>query len=136
MTKHTIFVVLGLIGCSFAVACSSSTSGSSTKGTGGSTGSSGTSGGSGFTCDIKTAAYEYCEDYSNLPAADMAAIKSECTSAMGTAGTSCPTANALGTCSVSAGGISYSETFYMSTGFTATEAQSACTGSGGKWTAA
>ena len=118
MTKHTIFVFMGLIGCSLTAGCSSSSSS-----------------GSGFTCDIKTSAYEYCEDYSNLPSADQSAVSSECTAAKGTAGTSCPTANALGSCAVSAGGISYSSTYYKSTGFTAAEAQMACTGGGGKWTA-
>ena len=134
MRKHNVLFFVGLVGCLCAAACSSS---KSSGGTGASSagGSSGTSsGGSGFTCDIKSAAFEYCEEYDNLPSADESAVKQSCTGSMGTAGTSCPSANQLGSCAVTSGGLTFKEFYYSTNGFTAMEAQTACTGSGGKWT--
>jgi len=46
----------------------------------------------------------------------------------------CPTTNALGTCVISAGGLTEAETFYASGGLTAAAAQMACTSGGGNWT--
>ncbi len=118
MHKHIILFV-ALFACPLIVGCGSSSSG-----------------GGGFSCDIKTAGIETCSEYDNLPAADTSTVQSECTAAKGTARLELPDGQRARRLRViSAGGISYSETYYKATGLTAATASAGCKTAGGKWTA-
>jgi hypothetical protein len=144
MLKH-IFT-LGLLGGAVAaVACSSGSSSSSTGAGGTSTGSMSTAtsvttstGGAGnaFSCDEKTSQGHVCEEYDNLPSSLLTAEQKACASGGGTAGTACPSANRLGVCAVTTGGLMYHVSYYSDVGnVTAAGAQTACTSGGGTWTA-
>jgi hypothetical protein len=87
-----------------------------------------------FSCDFTVASVHECSEYSDLPAADQSAEVSACTAESGTAGTGCPTADALGSCAFMSSGISYSEFYYTDGGETADDAQMGCTAAGGTWT--
>jgi len=103
-------------------------------GAGGGT-STGPSGGNGFSCDFMVAGVHECAEYDNLPAAtDVQALQSACTAEGGTSGTSCSSAGRLGTCTQSAGGLTYSASYYAGGSVTTMEAQQACESSGGTWT--
>jgi hypothetical protein len=134
MTKSTMIFVVGLLGCSLAVACKSSSTTSSTKGTGGSsTGSSGTSsGGSGFSCDFMVAGVHECAEYDGLTSEQNTAEKSACTAEGGTAGSSCTSTGRVGTCAQSASGLTYKTSYYSGTAATD---EAGCKAAGGTWTA-
>lgn len=91
-------------------------------------------GSSGTGCDFKSAGIHICETYDSAYPSDT--VNSLCTAESGTAG-SCPTANALGTCSITSGTYKNSETFYSdsSPAITADQAKTSCTSEGGTWTA-
>ena len=99
-------------------------------------GPAGCSGGSDVSCDEKISTIHFCALYTNLTSDQETTVKSSCTGATSTVGTSCPSANAVGTCTVTSGGVSAEETFYSDGGTTAAAAQSACTTGGGTWTGA
>jgi hypothetical protein len=118
MHKHILSIVsLGLFGGALLAGCgSSSTSGSS------------------FSCEVKSTALHACYEYDNIPAATATAEQSACTAQMGTAGTACPTANKLGSCSQTSAGVTAKEFYYSDVGgLTAAQAQMACTSGGGTW---
>jgi hypothetical protein len=150
------FLAPGLLVLPLVVACGGNvvldTPGAGGSGTGSAAGGSGVGGsgigGSGSTlstssgpgnpgisCDFGTGASHVCETYYNLPASQMMAVESACSSAMGTVLAGCPSTDRLGTCSVSQGGITAGVAYYGSSGVTADQAQMACTASGGTWTA-
>jgi hypothetical protein len=85
------------------------------------------------TCDTNTGGVHFCTSYGSLSAAQAMALTSQCMQSGGTDGTSCSTAGALGTCTVSTGGIMASVTYYAGGAVTATNAQMACTMTGGTW---
>jgi hypothetical protein len=89
-------------------------------------------GSSGTACTEKTGTTQVCVTYSGGDSSDYGTA---CTAAGGTTSSSCPTANALGTCALTEAGVSETETYYSGGALTASTAQSACTESGGKWTA-
>lgn len=135
MNKTWLLHVLGLVGV--VVGCGARVS-VDTGGAGGDgTGSAGTGSPAGSTsCDLRTFASHICTtyNYGNLdPTGQAAAAEiSACNAAKGTPG-SCPTANALGTCTMSTAGVTASVTYYSdsSTALNLAEAQMACTASGG-----
>ncbi len=120
------------------------TTGASTGGgvlttSGTTTGSGGTTGPlPNFSCELpSTASTSFsCIEVDSPTAAIVQSETQYCTSVMGTQGTGCPTAGALGSCTIpSTGGVVEKE-FFSSTGtLTAAQAQSACTSESGTWTA-
>jgi hypothetical protein len=97
-----------------ACACGASTS----------SGSSGSSSGSFLSCDLGSGCFTYSggETPADCPEGNMVS--------------SCPTANALGTCTIDKSTTTVAETFYSDGGITAAEAQMVCAESGGAWMAA
>jgi hypothetical protein len=112
------FVSVGLLLGLFSVGCGSSSSS-----------------GGGFSCETTVASTHSCVEYDDLTSEQTTAVTDACTAEKGTAGSSCSTTGALGTCSLTAGGITEKETFYSSGGLTAAEAESACKSGSGTWTA-
>jgi hypothetical protein len=97
----------------------------------------GVCGSSTFSCDVVTSgttSIHECSEYTNLPAADLAAAQSSCAAAMGTPGTACSMTGALGFCTVTAGALTEEQFYYTDGTLTAAEAQMACTGAKGTWT--
>jgi hypothetical protein len=132
----------GLLGAALAAGCggnvildSGGSGGTSTGPGGAGVTSMGTAGGSGFSCDFTMSGVHQCALYENLPAADVQAEEGACSAEGGTSGTSCSDAGRLGTCSETAGGFTYSVSFYADAGLTAAVAQQACAASAGTWTA-
>jgi hypothetical protein len=101
----------------------------------------GCSSNSTYTCNF-TASVGICYQWStseSLTSAEVDALQQACTgSGLGgatfTNGGSCPSTNRVGTCSFSASNVSYSWAYYTPT-FNATDAQTACAGAGGTWSA-
>jgi hypothetical protein len=86
----------------------------------------GNSAGSGLTCDVGAgSAGHACYAYP--------ASANLTTCPQGSSVSSCPSTNKLGTCTVMAGGVSASVTYYSDGGLTAMQAQSGCTQGGGTW---
>src|SRR5712664_609466 len=95
-----------------------------------------------FSCNY--AASSFCFDESvpsSLTGAQVTQLQNSCTGDGGTFanGSSCPTSNRVGTCTLPTNttgisGLSYRERFY-SPGFTASSAQMICTQQNGTWTA-
>lgn len=126
---------------------STGTTGTTTTTSGGGTGgttstttsSSGTgtssSGGTNYSCSYTSAITAYCNLYEGLTSEEMTSDMAGCAALAGTSGTSCPSANALGTCTVTALGVTEITTYYSGTATTAAEAQATCVGMAGMWTA-
>jgi hypothetical protein len=78
-----------------------------------------------------------CAEYDAIPSDLLATVQMYCTTAMATTGTSCPTKNLLGTCTIVAGGYTQHLSYYSDVGgLTADQAQMDCTQQQkGTWTA-
>lgn len=77
-----------------------------------------------------------CVQYHDVSGTQETAVKSACTddtSAKGSVGTDCATANLLGCCTMSAGGFTTATCQYADSGQTASGAQSGCTAASGTW---
>jgi hypothetical protein len=114
----------GLLGVSLAmgVGCSSSSSGGGTP--------------SGTYCDVTTAGVEECTGISGGDSDSTSQFTSACTMSGGKVVSSCPTANALGCCTISgSNGASASSCTYCPSVETQMGAQMACTSGMGMWTA-
>jgi hypothetical protein len=103
-------------------------------GSGGSGGSGGTCPGTCLTCETPAGTGHECVTATTTSTAINATCPSGTTSL-----SSCPTAGALGTCTVteSAGGVSdtVATIYYTDSGITASDAQAACKSEGGTWSA-
>jgi hypothetical protein len=95
---------------------------------GGGSSSSGST--TGFGCSQTIVGNQFCYVYTNLSSAQQMQEQQACTSGGGSVVTSCPSANKIGCCTVSMGGISVDECYYFGT---ASTDQQACTMSGGTW---
>ena len=86
--------------------------------------------GGGQSCEIKSGGTHVCVSYDS--SVDSSAVEAACMASQGTLG-DCPTANALGTCSLTAGGLKEDETFYSDTmpAITKDAAKQACEAAGG-----
>jgi hypothetical protein len=93
------------------------------------------SGGTSYSCSYQSAITAYCNLYEGLTSEEMTSDMEGCAALAGTSGTSCPSANALGTCTETALGVTEITTYYSGTMTTAAEAQETCVGMGGTWTA-
>jgi hypothetical protein len=109
-------------------------SGTTTTTTTATTGTTSSGGGSNYSCQVKADGMDYCSQYDNLTSSELTAEMSGCTSMAGTSGTACPTANAIGTCTGTAGGVTGITTWYSDGAETAMEAQISCESVGGMWT--
>lgn len=90
---------------------------------------------SAASCDLKTTASHICTTYDygalDTTGALASAEATSCTSAKGTPG-SCPTTASVGTCTITAAGVSSAVTYYSDVGgVTAANAKTACTAAGG-----
>jgi hypothetical protein len=108
-------------------ATSSSTTSSSTA----STSATSSGGAITFTCYLPNKAQ--CEAYGFAPAQLMGA-QALCTMEMGTAGTTCPTANLIGSCTLVQSGFTSQDYYYTDPANDASQLQAACTMTGGTWT--
>jgi hypothetical protein len=89
-------------------------------------------GSSSSACTLSQASVQICE---TLKSGDSGDFATACKDGGGTSSSSCPTANALGTCTLTQGSNSLSDTYYSSSTLTAADAQTDCTAEGGTWTA-
>ncbi len=107
---------------------SSSSGGSSGSGSGGGTVS--------VYCDVTTAGVEECTGIAGVTSSETSQFTSACTMSGGKIVSSCPTANALGCCTIhGSNGASASSCTYCPSVETASGAQMACTSGMGTWTA-
>lgn len=84
-------------------------------------------------CQITTAGTTYCSEYSGS-SVNADAVRAACTGSMGTYGASvCATANRVGRCTYSAGGLTVVSSFYSPT--TEMTGQQVCTALSGTWAA-
>jgi hypothetical protein len=102
-------------------------------GSGNPTGSQGSGGVVAVSCDINTAVH-VCAEIDNPDQGTASTFQSSCMASGGTPGTGCSSANRLGTCAMSANGISETGSFYSGPGVTVAAAQMACASAGGTWT--
>jgi hypothetical protein len=91
-------------------------------------------GSSTVSCDQTVATFHYCYEYTDLDSTQTDAAKAGC-SAGKWAEAACSTADSLGTCSMTGGGVTFSAIYYTATGVTADSAKTSCEGVGGTWTA-
>jgi hypothetical protein len=92
---------------------------------------------SGTYCDVTIAGIEFCTGVSG--GGDTSSFASQCPQMGGKIVTSCPTANALGCCSIASNGMTSTSCTYCPSGNpsvnTQSDAKTACTMSGGDFTA-
>ncbi len=133
----TVGVVAGSGGgeSSGAGGASSSSAGATTASSA-SAATTSTGGGADYACEVKSAITHFCVLYENLTPEELTAEMSGCTTLAGTSGTSCPTANAIGTCTAQSLGVTGMTTFYSDGTTTAAEAEVSCETALGTWTPA
>jgi hypothetical protein len=126
MKKHNAIVSF------LALACCTLLASASTVGCGGGDSSSSSSGtsGSGFGCNLSLAGSQFCYVYTNLTSAQQMQEQQACTSQSGSVVSSCPSANLVGCCKVTMGGLGVNECYYFGT---ASVDQQACTMASGTW---
>jgi hypothetical protein len=124
----------GAGGASSASSSASSGAGAGTSSTAAAS-STGTtsSGGSGYACEVKSSLLHFCTLYQGLTPDEVAQEMASCASLMGTSGTTCSPADALGTCEAEDGS---STTWYADGGTTAAEAETSCEDANGTWISA
>jgi hypothetical protein len=120
---HRFFAVLAL-GAGALLVTSAAT------GCGGGSSSGDGNGPTGFGCSQSIAGNQFCYVYNNLTASEDMMERQACTSGGGSVVTSCPSANRIGCCKVSMGGVSFDQCYYF--GDANTDQQS-CTMAGGTW---
>jgi hypothetical protein len=93
-------------------------------------GSSSGGGTTGFGCSQSIAGNQFCYVYTNLTSSEQTQEQQACTMGGGSVVTSCPSANKIGCCAVTQGGVSFDQCYYFGS---ASTDQQACTMAGGTW---
>lgn len=119
--KLASFVFASLFACLSLAGCSSGTSGS----------------GNGNTACLETSGgFQTCYIYKNLSSAQASVESEACTGSIGTAVSSCPTAELLGCCTATQNGETIETCDYggdSGVSMTASEAQMSCSQTSGTW---